>query len=708
MIDVYLFDKNKKPYAAIEPKELLEATEEKRLNGLITCRVEGIYSNKIESAYYVGFRDPDNGNVFSRFKVRKLTKKNGVFEIDGVHELFDDLRYRKIIKDSRPKNWPAVRALTELLNGTGWQVGTVHSDNKASDSWYYLSALDAFNSFLKKWQVEYSLRMVYQSNGEVLKYIDIFDQLSTDRGKWYEHGHYLLDVVASTSLDSVATAFIGRGKGQQTEGGGYGRKIEFTDVVWSTDKGDPINKPKGVNYIEFPEAAKQYGFDNENANRFKILEFSQIEKPEELIKATYKEALTWIRPRTQYRASILEQGLVELGETVTIVRKDLNIRYKTRVFKVTRNLLNTKIKSIEFGDQIKASVAQQLSAVANEVKEQQAVNESLVTTIINSIKKQYFGEDGYNYDLKADNEYDLPAGLYSFDKPIDENPSKVIYVGAGKLLIANSKTSDGKWDFKTIATGDGFVAEQMFANTILGDIAKFNYIDASMIHMEADKSLADDLAQIGLILNRISVIKEQVDHMLTDDVLTPLEQIDLQAKAEEVQKMGESALSRLDAYDSAEAKALMSAITALHDFLAQPIANYAAFNKETYDRLRTEFLDALLAVEKLARRNELKRYSDFESGQISLGNRIGRYEDQLVLEPNQITMNVTDASGGTRKAMTLGQEELAFYNNDSKVAYFANRQMFIETAKIKQQLQIGNHTMQKHGTDFTIFVYTGD
>ena len=38
------------------------------------------------------------------------------------------------------------------------------------------------------------------------------------------------------------------------------------------------------------------------------------------------------------------------------------------------------------------------------------------------ITDSYWNEDGYNYELKADNEYGLPAGYYSFDRPIDQSP----------------------------------------------------------------------------------------------------------------------------------------------------------------------------------------------------------------------------------------------------------------------------------------------
>lgn len=75
-----------------------------------------------------------------------------------------------------------------------------------------------------------------------------------------------------------------------------------------------------------------------------------------------------------------------------------------------------------------------------------------------AITDSFWNEDGYNYDLRVGNEYGLPSGYYSFDRPIDQDPTKVIYMGAGKLLIANSKDTNGEWIWQTAMDGDGINA----------------------------------------------------------------------------------------------------------------------------------------------------------------------------------------------------------------------------------------------------------
>ena len=79
------------------------------------------------------------------------------------------------------------------------------------------------------------------------------------------------------------------------------------------------------------------------------------------------------------------------------------------------------------------------------------------------------------------NEYGLPAGYYSFDREIDDNPTKVIYVGAGTMAIANSKKSNGDWNFRTFGTGDGFVADLLVAGMIRGGNVRWNLEDGTFI-----------------------------------------------------------------------------------------------------------------------------------------------------------------------------------------------------------------------------------
>ncbi|WP_373742693.1 phage tail spike protein [Jeotgalibaca porci] len=478
---IYLFDKNKELIDIIPYEDLLANSQDWTLNGLIKGTVSGIYTESIEQAHFYGTRDIDDPNVFWQYKIVNYTKENGQFTFEGIYVLFDDLAGRGVIRDRRPKNAPITTVMEYILEDTGWQLGQVQSTHRGTSNYYYVTKLEAFWDFLSKWRVEFKPRMTF-SNGKVTgKYIDIYDRLSDDFGKWYEYGDSLLTVVAEEMRENVFTAFIGRGRGEEV-GDGFGRKIGFEDVIWTVEGGSPVDKPKGQDYVEVPWATDLYGYED-GAPRMAVVDFPDIEDAAELLNATYEYALTECRPKVQFKSNVLEIGRADIGEIVTILRPDMGIRYKTRVFNTKRDFLNKSIKTIQFGEQLVQSTAQRTKKTVTAIKKQEEQTVYWLEALRQAIVDSYFNEDGYNYDLDANNEYGLPGGYYSFDRPIDQSPTKVVYVGAGKVLIANSQNPDGSWIWRTAITGDGIVADEINTGVLKASLiqAGFNEIAYGVI-----------------------------------------------------------------------------------------------------------------------------------------------------------------------------------------------------------------------------------
>lgn len=467
-----MFDKNEELITVVDPEYLLESEQTQELNGLITTIVSAPYSKELESAFYIGSRDIDDNNIFWLYKVDKRTKENNNIILNGTYSLFDDLKAYDVIRDKRPSDVSALVGINAILEGSRWQVGNITSTHTGTANWYYVSRLEAFWEYLENWRVEFKPRMTFSQGKITGRYIDIVDKLSNDYGKWYEYGDKLLQVTAEQASDSLYTAFIGRGKGEET-GNGYGRRIGFEKVVWTTASGKPVDKPLNQDYVEIPSATELYGY-SDGKPRTTVVIFENTEDAEQVLQQTYDYALNECRPKLQLKANVLENGVSELGETCTIIRDDRGIRYKTRVFKLTRNFLKKKQRTVEFGDEIVQSTAQRNSNTAKVIKKQEQQFIAWMDALQLELIDSYFNEDGYNYDLKADNEYDLPGGFYSFNAPIDQNPTKVIYMGAGTMAIANSKTPDGQWLFRTWGTGDGFTADLINAGVMRGAFMEHN------------------------------------------------------------------------------------------------------------------------------------------------------------------------------------------------------------------------------------------
>lgn len=464
---LYLFDVNEQFIDLIPGEELLEHGQTQELKKLITANASALYSEGLERAVFIGHRDVDDSNVFHQYRVTTFKNTDGIVEIEGVHAFFDDMQAYGYIKDKRPTEATAGTALGGILEGSRWQIGINQCTTSATSNYYYVSRLEAFWDFVEKWNVEFKLRMVYSDGVIIGRYIDIYDQLSADYGKWYEYGDQLLTVEKEEDRQGVYTALIGRGKGEETEAGGFGRRILFSDIEWTIAGGDPVDKPLLQEYVELPSATAQYGY-SDGTPRIGIVEFEDITDPALLLESTYYTLLNNCRPQVQFRAGVDEKGVSEIGEIVSIIRDDLHIRYKTRVYKLRRNFLDRMDKEFTFGDKLVSTQGERSVQINKEIKKQQQQTISWLEVVNAAMMSMFWNEDGYNYTFSAVNDYGLPGGFYSFNAPIDENPTKCIYMGAGMLAIANSKLPDGSWNFRSFGTGDGFTADLINAGVIVG------------------------------------------------------------------------------------------------------------------------------------------------------------------------------------------------------------------------------------------------
>ena len=415
-----------------------------------------MYSELIEKASYIGHKDYNDNRIFHLYKIDHVTKTSTTdVKIVGVHTFFDDMESDGYVKDFRPTNRELVGVLTTILDGSRWQLGTVNIQRRFTGNFYYVTRKEAISKLIEATQIEIKPRLEFSRGKITGRYLDVFTRLGARNGKVFVHGRDLLTVSEKKSQGAIYTAVVGRGKGEETDTGGYGRRISFKDVEWRRTSGQPVDKPVGQEYVEIPAMTRLYGFEKGTKPRIKIVEFQDETDKEKLLRLSYEWLEKNSRMQVEYSAKVLNVGNLELGDTVGIFNPTLGIKYETRVFKVKRNLVNNKLTEFGIGDKVTTSPFSRTIELAKEMKNFQDDTVYWLDKIRERLSDKLINEDGYNYDLKADNEYKVPAGYYSFDKPIDQNPTKVVYMGAGKIAIADSKKPTGEWNWKTFLDGRG-------------------------------------------------------------------------------------------------------------------------------------------------------------------------------------------------------------------------------------------------------------
>lgn len=362
---MFLFDRNQKVKRWLIDRDFIEATMVEEINAADQLTFSVPLNKRLPSSYFYAAIPQPRGSGYLLFKIVTEKVSSDQIEYTAIESAYDELKSYHYIKDVRPENRKAGELLQTALDGTRWQVGQTYDSGTYSTNFYYISTLEAIQKIVELCGLEVTFEITLNPKTHQIEHrlVNLYAQQGQRTGKRFEYGSNLLTVEREESAENLITALIGRGKGEavyhedntaEETPDGYGRRINFADVVWSKKNGNPADKPAGQEYVEDVDATAKYGFDD-GKPRIGIEIFEDITDPAELLKATWSALQTLKRPQASFRASVMDVGDLGLGDTVAIVRHDIKIEYFTRVYKVTHNLLDERQNTIELGDDFSGS-----------------------------------------------------------------------------------------------------------------------------------------------------------------------------------------------------------------------------------------------------------------------------------------------------------------------------------------------------------------
>ena len=359
---IYLFNQTEELIDVIDEASLAEFTHTIELNQFDRASFEipvDYKPNIIKEAQFFGFQSRDR--AFCLFRISEKSYDLGL-TIQGIDRAESDL-HSFIIENKRPSG-TADQVLRGILEGTGYQLAdTNRLIVNGKMSFYYISVRQALVKIIESYGCEFRVRYTFVENKIIGRYIDLYQRFGHKTGHQFEYGSNILNVTYEESSDEVVTALIGRGKGEQNTDetgeatGGYGRRIQFKDVIWSVSKGDPVDKPAGQNYVANEAARNIYGLHQNGAikHRFGVYTNEDIESPVELLKATYKELQRLSVPIVTFKANLLDlanaiEQDVWIGDSIGIVRDQIGIAFEARIHKLTIDKLDGNRSVAELGD----------------------------------------------------------------------------------------------------------------------------------------------------------------------------------------------------------------------------------------------------------------------------------------------------------------------------------------------------------------------
>jgi hypothetical protein len=248
----------------------------------------------IQRGQRVAFQDADG--KWQAFEIRKAKsyEPDHYQEITAEHIAVSELTDEHV----QPKEWTsqtARAALSSILTGTLWSIGTVTASGTSSGNISYGSVWQGVNTIASNWNVYILPRITIGPSGITGRYLDITPAQGNWRGLRLSINSNIEEVGVTYDDTNVLTAMYGYGKTSTPEQPITptspqpqdlpAEPLTFTDVTWSATTDHPA-KPYGQAYLENPTAKALYG--RNGRNRFGFYQNGDVTDPNVLLDLTWK------------------------------------------------------------------------------------------------------------------------------------------------------------------------------------------------------------------------------------------------------------------------------------------------------------------------------------------------------------------------------------------------------------------------------------
>lgn len=511
---IYLFN-HKEELIRIVPKSALISvkhsetlTDTHYVSDRLEIEMEDIPDDVLSESAYVAIQKEDSYYKYHLFFIANVQTYDHIIHLECVQSGIEELR-KSYVEDSRITQVTAVQATEYLLQNTNWQLRYKPETEQKNLTFYFLSVFDGLLRVCDKFNLEMQFFVEISYNKIGARYIDLKKRIGDRTGQRVTYGHNALKIIKEEERAEFYTAVIGLGNSEivsvpeanDDRRNGYSRKKNFKDLVWTKPQ-NPLNKPKGVPYLELAELTEKYGIKSDTGMRPRIgkVDFD-TDDPNELIQMTYDYLIANAHPKVTFSTTTAYlKG--EIGDTVRVVRPDMNIDYETRIFDIKRERLSNEVIEIKLGDQISQSDG------LKELQQSQSESDLQNSTVELSKKRALDFLDGAggfnrNWYRSEDPPTDkVKVGDLWYRPDPDHEGYHIMYTWDGEHWIELVRTFGNKWadqikdDFKkevdkinqAIAT-----QEQKAQEALTSSGSSASAVEAMKKSLESLKTLPDTL-----------------------------------------------------------------------------------------------------------------------------------------------------------------------------------------------------------------------
>lgn len=408
-----------------------------------------------------------DGQLYRIYNIQVDDKKRPLRMCVQAKHILYDLEHKDIVNietsETTPGGIPQLEALNLILQNTPFTSGIVDTDVVLD----YLEILqkDAL------WALNEQVLKLWGGELEVDNWtVSIRKKRGQDNGVQFRQGKNIKGISYLESIDEVITRLHVKGyKGQTFESINDGKDYidsSYKDsygvvregyVTFSDDDLPNVLMQKGVEYLQTVEVPKV------------TIDIDLPKLQESTLYGFYKNLET-----------------VGLGDTITlhhrILKETVSIRVTGREYNpVTGNNLRLTISNDNNNLYTLLARANQNNAIIKAITNRKGfVRTESLRGVIDLLTTQIMASGSYtNAEVIKDK-----GALFENNDPNSQDFG-AMYIGPGIFAIANSKKTDGSWDWRTFGNGNGFVGNEIIAGSITGDQLKAGAITADKIRTGA-------------------------------------------------------------------------------------------------------------------------------------------------------------------------------------------------------------------------------
>lgn len=307
----------------------------------------------IQRGQRIAFRDPAT-DVLQVFEIRQVTNQepDHYQQITAEHIAVAELQDEHIDK-AEITDKTASQALTSILSGTLWAVGTDTTSGTQSADISRGSVWQAVNVVKTNWNCYITPRVVISAAGVITgRYLDIAPAQGTWRGVRLSVSKNLPDPAVTYNDEDVLTALYGYGGHKNKKV----KELTFAEEVWTATADHPA-KPSGQTYLEWPEKTALYG--RNGRARFGYYQNSNIKDASVLLQKTWESLKRVCEPKISisgtaadlYRLGYADEPL-RLHDLAIVEIVETGESYYKEIVKLDVDLIDPTGNHLDIGDYI--------------------------------------------------------------------------------------------------------------------------------------------------------------------------------------------------------------------------------------------------------------------------------------------------------------------------------------------------------------------